>query len=42
MFIEVGIGQSQEVSNLLKYNEFNIVSIENDLANIPRCIVAKK
>ena len=42
MFIEVGINQSQEVSKLLKYNEFNIVSIENDLANIPRCIVAKK
>tara|TARA_B110000483_G_scaffold187644_1_gene222364 strand:- start:25 stop:867 length:843 start_codon:yes stop_codon:yes gene_type:complete len=42
LFLEIGIGQEVEVSNLLNNNNFKIVSIENDLAKIPRCIVAKK
>ena len=39
---EIAIGQEVEVSNLLNNNNFTIVSVESDLAKIPRCIVAKK
>lgn len=42
LFLEIGIGQEAEVSNLLNNNNFTIVSVESDLAKIPRCIVAKK
>ena len=42
LFLEIGIGQEVEVSNLLNNNNFTIVSVESDLAKIPRCIVAKK
>ena len=42
IFFEIGINQSLPVINLLKINNFAVISIENDLANIPRCIVAKR
>ena len=42
IFFEIGINQSLSVINLLKINNFAVISIENDLANIPRCIVAKR
>ena len=42
IFFEIGINQSSSVINLLKINNFAVISVENDLANIPRCIVAKK
>ena len=41
LFLEIGKGQEIDVSNLLKNNNFKIITIENDLAEIPRCIVAK-
>ena len=42
IFFEIGINQSSSVINLLKFNNFAVISVENDLANIPRCIVAKR
>ena len=42
LFLEIGKGQEKDVLNLLKKNNFTLISIENDLAEIPRCIVAKK
>ena len=42
IFFEIGINQSSSVINLLKINNFAVISIENDLSNIPRCIVAKR
>ena len=42
IFLEIGINQSSSVINLLKINNFAVISVENDLANIPRCIVAKR
>jgi len=42
LFLEIGKGQEKEVLNLLKKNNFTLISIENDLAEIPRCLVAKK
>lgn len=42
LFFEIGINQANSVSKLLKNNNFKVISIENDLANIPRCIIAKK
>ena len=42
LFLEIGINQANYVSKLLKNNNFKVISIENDLANIPRCIIAKK
>ena len=42
LFLEIGINQANSVSKLLKNNNFKVISIENDLANIPRCIIAKK
>ncbi|MDA9591680.1 peptide chain release factor N(5)-glutamine methyltransferase [Pelagibacteraceae bacterium] len=41
LFLEIGKDQGKDVSNLLKNNNFKIITIENDLAKIPRCIVAK-
>ena len=42
LFLEIGKGQEKDVLNLLKKKNFTLISIENDLAEIPRCIVAKK
>tara|TARA_B100000787_G_scaffold131584_1_gene100459 strand:- start:293 stop:1135 length:843 start_codon:yes stop_codon:yes gene_type:complete len=42
LFLEIGKGQEKDVLNLLKKNNFTLISIENDLAKIPRCVVAKK
>tara|TARA_A100000164_G_scaffold186304_1_gene165348 strand:- start:439 stop:1266 length:828 start_codon:yes stop_codon:yes gene_type:complete len=42
IFFEIGVNQSSSVINLLKINNFAVISVENDLANIPRCIVAKR
>ena len=42
ILFEIGINQSSSVINLLKINNFAVISVENDLANIPRCIVAKR
>ncbi len=42
VFFEIGLGQAEVVSNLLKNNDFIIISIENDIAGIPRCIAAER
>ena len=42
VFFEIGLGQVEAVSNLLKNNDFIIISIENDIAGIPRCIAAER
>ena len=42
VFFEIGLGQAEAVSKLLKNNDFFIISIENDIAGIPRCIAAER
>tara|TARA_B100001029_G_C15055925_1_gene454380 strand:+ start:1519 stop:2367 length:849 start_codon:yes stop_codon:yes gene_type:complete len=42
VFFEIGIGQSEVVTNLLKNNDFKIVEITNDINGIPRCIAAER
>ena len=39
---EIGLGQDKVVINLLKNNDFRLISIENDIAGIPRCIAVEK
>ena len=41
LFIEVGIYQHDEVVKILKNNNFKVISIKNDISNIPRCIIAE-
>jgi len=42
VFFEIGLGQAESVTKLLKNNDFIIISIENDIAGIPRCIAAER
>ncbi len=42
VLFEMGIGQLEIISNLLKNNDFRLVRIKNDIAGIPRCIAAEK
>ena len=42
LFLEVGISQPDGVVKILKNNNFNVISIKNDISKIPRCIVAKR
>ena len=42
LFLEIGLGQASEVTKLLKNNGFTEVLTKVDLANIPRCVIAKK
>jgi release factor glutamine methyltransferase len=42
VFFEIGLGQAESVIKLLKNNDFIIISIENDIAGIPRCIAAER
>ena len=39
---EIGLGQAESVSNILKNNDFRIVDIALDILGIPRCISAEK
>ena len=41
LFLELGINQPDGVVKILKNNNFNVVSIKNDISNIPRCIIAE-
>ncbi len=41
LFLEVGINQHDGVVKILKNNNFRVVSIKNDISNIPRCIIAE-
>ena len=42
LFLEIGLGQASEVAKLLKNNGFTEILTKVDLANIPRCVIAKK
>ena len=42
LFLEIGINQTNGVVKILKNNSFNVVSIKNDISNIPRCIIAER
>ena len=42
LFLEIGVGQASEVTKLLKNNGFTEILTKVDLANIPRCVIAKK
>ncbi|MDC3143384.1 peptide chain release factor N(5)-glutamine methyltransferase [Pelagibacteraceae bacterium] len=42
LFLEIGLGQASEVTKLLKNKGFTEILIKADLANTPRCIIAKK
>lgn len=41
LFLELGIGQSHDVRNILKANGFANISIKNDIAGIPRILTLK-
>ena len=41
LFLEVGINQHDGVVKILKNNNFKVISIKNDISNIPRCIIAE-
>ncbi|MDC3171477.1 peptide chain release factor N(5)-glutamine methyltransferase [Pelagibacteraceae bacterium] len=42
LFLEIGYGQASEVTKLLKNKGFTEILTKVDLANIPRCVIAKK
>ncbi len=42
VLFEIGLGQAEVVSNMLKSNDFRLIHVEDDIAGIPRCIVAEK
>ena len=42
IIFEVGYGQSDSVNKLLKNANFKVISVEEDISHIPRCIVAKR
>ena len=42
LFFEIDYRKSKNVSKILENNGFNVLGIENDLSNKPRCIVAYK
>lgn len=42
LFLEIGLGQASEVTKLLKNNGFTEILTKVDIANIPRCVIAKK
>ena len=42
LFLEIGLGQASEVTKLLKNKGFTEILTKADLANIPRCLIAKK
>ncbi len=42
IIFEVGYGQSDSINKLLKNANFKVISVEEDISHIPRCIVAKR
>ena len=42
VLFEIGLGQVEVVSNLLKSNDFRLIHVTDDIAGIPRCIAAEK
>lgn len=41
-FLEVGAGQASAVAELLRRHALDVVDIKEDLAGIPRCVVARR
>lgn len=41
-FLEVGAGQASAVAELLRQHVLDVVDIKEDLAGIPRCVVARR
>ena len=42
IIFEFGYNQLKSLNKLLKNNNFMVISVEKDLSNLPRCIVAKR
>ena len=42
VLFEIGLGQAEVVTNMLKSNDFRLIHVKDDIAGIPRCIVAEK
>ena len=42
VLFEIGLGQVEPVSNMLKKNDFKIIKKKDDFSGIPRCIAAEK
>ena len=42
VFFEVGAGQASAVAELLRRHALDVVDIKEDLADIPRCVVARR
>jgi methylase of polypeptide subunit release factors len=42
VFFEVGAGQASAVADLLRRHALDVVDIKEDLADIPRCVVARR
>jgi uncharacterized UPF0146 family protein len=41
-FFEVGAGQASAVAELLRWHALDVLDIKEDLAGIPRCVVARR
>ena len=42
VFFEIDYRKSENITKILENNGFNVIGVENDLSNRPRCIVAHK
>ena len=42
LFFEIDYRKSENITKILENNGFNVIGVENDLSNRPRCIVAHK
>ena len=42
IIFEIGFNQLNHLNKLLKNTNFQLISVEKDMADIPRCIVAKR
>ena len=42
VLFELGYNQLESLNKLLKNSNFKVISVEKDIANIPRCVVAKR
>ena len=40
VFLEIGAGQAQRVSDIISGQQLTVLSIANDLAGVPRCVAA--
>ena len=42
IIFEIGYNQLKPIQKLLKNKGFQLISVEKDISNIPRCIVTKR